>query len=153
MEIEYRGVDRSNQSEIRYIAEKDSKIPLQYDPDYSWNEKSINGRIDYFKQIKPEDFFEVAVQSNKVIGFHMIIKIPYPPDIQAGIILSLWVDPLFRGQGIGRKLKGLGEQWAKQQGLTFLQTGVHPSNEQVLNMNRKSGFSIAQYTLRKRLIR
>lgn len=151
MNLTYRKLDRINPAELRFVAEQDSKIPLQYDSEYSWNDKSIDNRLDYYKRISDDDFFEVAELDRKIIGFHLIHKAPYPPEFQIGIIATLWVDPNFRGKGIGSELKARGEKWARDRKLKFLQTGVHPSNVAMLDINKKSGFEIVQYSLRKKL--
>lgn len=151
MNLEYRKVDPSDLSEMKFIAEQDSKIPLQYDPDCTWNKKSIDARLEYYGRVKKEDFFEVTVYDHKIVGFHLILKIPYPPDLWIGSIATLWVDPVLRGMGIGSELKLRGEQWARSQGLSFLQTGVHPSNSIMMELNKKNGYNIIQYNLRKKL--
>jgi GNAT superfamily N-acetyltransferase len=101
--------------------------------------------------IAETDFFEVAECDGKICGFHIVKKINYPPLQWAGVILSLWVSDEVREQGIGTKLKQRGEAWAKSQNFLFLQTAVHPTNQKMLSINEKNGFSIAQYNMRKRL--
>lgn len=152
MEIEYRKIDRENLVDLRVVAEEDSKIPLLYDSEFTWNELSISARLDFYKhQITNDDFFEVAILKDKIVGFHIVKKVPYPPDLFAGIIITLWVSPLVRGKGVGSSLKLRAEDWARGLSLSYLQTGVHPNNPQMLSINKKNGFSITQYTLRKKL--
>lgn len=79
------------------------------------------------------------------------IKVPYPPDLFAGVIITLWVDPECRGNGIATAIKQRAELWAKSNGLDHLQNGVHSNNEKMLSINKKSGFKIVQYTLKKKL--
>lgn len=152
MKIEYRKVNSHDTVEMNFIAEQDSKIPLEYDSDYKWNEKSVGDRLDYFKRMKPDDFFEVAVVENKIVGFHLVYKFPYPPDLQAGMIATLWVDQGLRGKGIGSELKRRGEIWARENKLSFLQTGVHVNNSKMMEINEKNGFEIISYDLRKKLL-
>jgi RimJ/RimL family protein N-acetyltransferase len=152
MEIEYRKVDRENIEEMKFVAEEDSKIPLLYDSEYTWNELSTSARLDFYKQqITDNDYFEVAVLQDKVVGFHIVKKVPYPPDLFAGVIITLWVSPSVRGKSVATTLKLRAEKWANDLSLAYLQTGVHPNNPQMLSINKKNGFSITQYTLRKKL--
>jgi GNAT superfamily N-acetyltransferase len=152
LEIKYRTIDRENLEELKFVAAEDSKIPLLYDSEYTWNELSTSARLEFYKlQIAVSDFFEVAISNDKIVGFHIVKKVPYPPDLFAGIIITLWVSPLVRGNGVGTTLKLRAEKWAKYLSLSYLQTGVHTNNPQMLSINEKNGFSITQYTLRKKL--
>ena len=136
MTIAYRKVDRENLEELKFVAEEDSRIPLLYDPEYTWNDLSTLARLEFYKhQISDQDYFEVAVFNDKIVGFHIVKKVPYPPDLFAGIIITLWVSPQARGEGIGTSLKLRGEKWAKDLSLACLQTGVHPNNPQMLSIN------------------
>lgn len=152
MEIEYRKIDRENLEELKFVAAEDSQIPLLYDSEYTWNELSISARLEFYKlQITDNDYFEVAISKENIVGFHIVKKVPYPPDLFAGVIITLWVSPLVRGKGVGTTLKTRAEKWAQDLSLAYLQTGVHPNNPQMLSINKKNGFSITQYTLRKKL--
>jgi GNAT superfamily N-acetyltransferase len=152
MEIEYRKIDRENLEELKFVAEEDSKIPLLYDSEFTWNELSISARLEFYKhQITYNDYFEVAIFEDRIVGFHIVKKVPYPPDLFAGVIITLWVSPLARGKGVGTSLKLRAEKWAKDLSLSYLQTGVHPNNPQMLSINEKNGFTVTQYTLRKKL--
>jgi GNAT superfamily N-acetyltransferase len=151
-EFQYRNINKDNADELKFVAEQDSRIPLQYDPSFPWNEDSITGRLNYFsKEIKDDDFFEVAVLENKVVGFHVVKKVPYAQDIFAGTIITLWTHPEFRGKGIATNLKLRAETWAKSQKLTYLLTNVHVKNPGMFSINKKLGFEVVQYSLRKPL--
>ena len=148
----YRAAERENTDELRFVAEEDSKIPLLYDPEYIFNEKSTDARMIFYKQqISNEDFFEVAVENEKIVGFHIVKKVPYPPDLQAGAIITLWSHPDYRGRGIAFKLKQRAEEWAIKSKLAHLQTNVHSNNLRMLSMNEKAGFKIIQVALKKNL--
>lgn len=151
MSIKYRSVSFSNDAEIKFIAEQDSKIPLQYDSTYVWNEKSVERRIEFYKKITPEDFFEVATEEEKIIGFQLVHSVPYPPDLKAGLIATLWVAPSHQGQGISSALKARGEKWAMDRNFSFLLTSVHTNNSIMLAKNAKSGFETMQLLQRKKL--
>lgn len=150
--VEYRDVWRTDEAELRFIANHDSRVPLEYDPEYRVTEKSIQDRIDFYKRaIKPSDFFGAAVFENRVVGFHIVLKRPHPPDLFAGDIVTLWTDPDFRGQGIATELKKRGELWASASGITYLFTGVHPQNAAMLAINKREGFVTDQINLRKKI--
>ncbi len=96
-------------------------------------------------------FFEVAEVEGEVMAFHIVKRVRQPPDEWAGLIVSLWVDPSLRGKGIGHALKTRGETWARTGGLTHLETAVHLANQSMLALNRKAGFELFQYKLKKKL--
>lgn len=152
--IQFRNVDRENSAELAFIADRDSRVPLDYDSEFRVTANSVNDRIEFYKRaIKPTDFFMVAVAPEypTVVGFHVILKRPHPPDIFAGDIITLWVDPKFRSQGIANALKIRGETWARSNDITYLFTGVHPSNTAMMSLNERHGFSVNQINLRKNL--
>jgi GNAT superfamily N-acetyltransferase len=151
MEVRFRPADFNGDAELMFIAEQDSKIPQTYEGG-DWNEKSVLARLDLYRRLDPkDDFFDVAVDDSKIIGFHIIKKIPSPPDKLAGLIITLWVDPRFRGKGIATQLKQRGEEWARSHKFEHLQTGVHSNNSRMISLNQKSGFQTFQVTMKKKL--
>lgn len=151
MAISYRRIDLGNEAEKRFVAEADSRIPLEYDSHYSFGPSSIDQRIKYYLDFKEDDFFDVALDGSRVVGFHAVHIIPYPPDVKIGNIATLWVDPAFRQQGIASQLKSRAEMWGREKKLVFLQTNVHTNNKKMLAINQAAGFETAYINLRKRL--
>ena len=152
MTIQYRTVNRRSETELGFIAEQDSKIPLLYDPEYVWSDSSIAARTRFYKDhVHDDDFFEVALDADDLIAFHIVKKIPYPPDLSAGAIITLWVAPKYRGQRIAKTLKDRAEAWARKQDFAFLQTDVHSTNSKMISINKKAGYNVIQYTMRKPL--
>ena len=151
MTIHFRPVDRTNQDELAFIAQMDSRIPLDFDPSFIVDENSAPARLKYLQSLAPSDFFEVAVNGPSIIGFHIITVQPYPPDLKIGNIITLWVSPEFRQQGVAGELKRRGEGWARAQKLTFIQTNVHVNNARMQELNQANGYSTAYLHMRKRL--
>ncbi len=151
MEISYRRADFTNNSELRIIGEVDARIPLAYDTGHVFAEASISARLDFYQQLAEDDFFDVATAGNDLIGFHIIRKTPYPPELFIGSIISLWVHPDYRGKGIAGNLKARGEYWARAKSLEFLQTQVHVQNQRMIEVNREHGYEVAYLNLRKQL--
>jgi GNAT superfamily N-acetyltransferase len=149
--LQYRRADYSNVSEMRFIAEADSRIPLEYDSHYTYTDASIDQRLKYYQDFKTDDFFDVALDGPRVVGFHAVHIIPYPPDLRVGNIATLWVDPDYRKRGIASELKARAEIWGREKKLVFLQTSVHTNNKKMLAINQAVGFETAYIHLRKRL--
>lgn len=149
--MHFRRADFSNVAEMRFIAEADSRIPLAYDSHYTFTSSSVEQRLKYYQEFKADDFFEVALDGSRVVGFHAIHVIPYPPDLKVGNIATLWVDPALRRRGIASQLKARAEAWGREHKLAFLQTSVHTNNKTMLAINQAAGFETAYINLRKRL--
>ena len=152
--ILYRDVNRDSESELRFIADHDSRVPLDFDPEYRVTEASIQDRMKFYRRVvKAGDFFLAAVSEYTVVGFHLIIKRAHPPDLFAGDIIALWTDPNYRGRGIATELKRRGESWALGSEITYLFTGVHPMNAAMLAINSREGFVTNQLNMRKTVFR
>jgi GNAT superfamily N-acetyltransferase len=149
--LQYQRADFSNVTEMRFIAEADSRIPLEYDSHYTFTDASIDQRLKYYQDFKADDFFDVALDGSRVVGFHAVHIIPYPPDLSVGNIATLWVDPDYRKKGIAKQLKGRAENWGREKKLVFLQTNVHTNNKKMMAINQAAGFDTAYIHLRKRL--
>ncbi len=66
-------------------------------------------------------------------------------------IHGLFVHPEYRGGGIARRLKEMGETWARGMGCIFMDTHVRTTNRRMLELNEKLGYTIARVNLRKPL--
>jgi ribosomal protein S18 acetylase RimI-like enzyme len=66
-------------------------------------------------------------------------------------IHGLFVHPEYRGIGIATRLKAMGEEWARAMGCAFMDSHVRTTNERMLAINEKLGYTIARYNLRKSL--
>ncbi|MFZ4715553.1 MAG: GNAT family N-acetyltransferase [Bacteriovoracaceae bacterium] len=151
MNFNFRVANKENLKEMKFIGEKDARIPLEYDSHFIFTEASIDSRLDFYKQLSDNDFFEVVTSDESIIAFHIVKKSPYPPNFQMATIISLWVDPQYRRLGLAAKLKSRAEKWAKDEGISFIQTGVHKNNARMLLINESNGYELTYYTLRKYL--
>jgi GNAT superfamily N-acetyltransferase len=149
MEIQYRTSDRSTK-ELQFIAEIDSRIPLEFDSHFHWTEAHVQKRLADYKILKTSDFFHVAVSDGKIVGFHIIKEAEYGSSTM-GNVVTMWTDPAFRKQGIATKLKELGLEWAKKRKVKFIQTAVHVNNKPMLDLNKKLDFEDSYKLLRKYL--
>jgi GNAT superfamily N-acetyltransferase len=153
MKFTFRRADLSNEAELRTIAEIDAGIPPLYDADFRNDAETIAKELDFFKnKLTGEDFFDVAVDTQgRIVGFHLVKKVPYLRDLFAGAVYTLWVDPIDRNNGVGTILKQRGEAWARQSKLDHLYTWIHSRNQPSLGLNEKLGYEIVNYKLKKKL--
>ncbi|HXH30839.1 MAG TPA: GNAT family N-acetyltransferase [Bacteriovoracaceae bacterium] len=151
MNHEIRDVNKSDASELLFIADIDSKIPLDYDPHYLWDESRVKTRLEYYGRLAPESFFEVVELDRKVIAFHILDKTPDESCGKVGNIVTLWVDPAYRERGFAQILKTRAEAWATAKGFVAIQTTVHKSNTKMMSFNQKLGY-LETYVSMKKLI-
>jgi GNAT superfamily N-acetyltransferase len=93
----------------------------------------------------------VAVVNDKLVGYHLVRKVPYQRDLFAGCVYTLWVSPDFRRKGIGSALKERGESWARGLKLDHIFTWIHTKNVESLSLNKEMGYEVTHSKLRKKL--
>lgn len=150
--IIYRSVDYNNEKELLFIADTDIQIPAKFDREFPTDEKMILDRLKHFKEkFNQEDFFQVAVDGQKIVGFHLIKKHPHFNNKNVGNVYTLWVSNEYRQTGIAKELKKQGEDWAKKSNLDHLYTWVHVDNSKMLNLNKKLGYEPTNIKMVKKI--
>lgn len=91
-----------------------------------------------------------AVGGGTIVAVHVLRRFEEGPLIGAQVS-GLWVAPAFRRQGVARRLKAMGEAWARSIGAHFLNSNVLSQNAPMLALNRELGFENYRINLRKRL--
>jgi ribosomal protein S18 acetylase RimI-like enzyme len=123
---------------LKYIAQIDNEIPLQYNPQ-SVSPKEVEAglteRIKLYQELKSPNFAKAILANDKVIAFHVLECFQKNP--LAAKIITLWVHPNYRKMGLAKKLKTEGVNWAKENKMNFIQTGVHKANSHMLDINKK----------------
>ena len=132
--------------DLSRVAKIDNAIPLEHDPDFH-HKLSLEDRIVYFKSIKISDFFQVVFDDQEIVGFHIVNDIGQ----SIGMIVTLWVHPKYRHQGIAKQLKQLALEWAEKNQLEYLQTTVQLKNQRMLLINQQNGFESFSVNMRKKL--
>lgn len=69
----------------------------------------------------------------------MVSGVPGEQDGEAELI-SMWVSPAARGRGVGDRLVGAVEEWARRNGATRLMLGVRAHNASAIALYRRNGF-------------
>lgn len=85
-----------------------------------------------------------------IVGLHILRRFEEGPLVGAHIA-GLWVAAHRRRMGVARRLKAMGESWARGIGAAFLNTNVLVDNERMLKLNHSLGFVDYRVNLRKRL--
>jgi len=125
-EITFRFASLSDIFAIREIEKKSFSIP------YS---------LGFLKHLlsTPQHFTIVAIYKEKIIGY-VICRLE---SVGKGHIISLAVDPEYRGRGIGTKLMTRAIEILKAKRCTYIYLEVRKSNYVAINLYKKLGFKIA----------
>jgi GNAT superfamily N-acetyltransferase len=103
------------------------------------------------REEKPENTFSgLALEGKEMVGVHVLRRFDEGPLVGAQIA-GLWVAERCRRRGVARRLKAMGEAWARSIGADFLNSNVLVRNDPMLELNRKLGFESYRVNLRKRL--
>lgn len=148
-EFTFRRANLQNESEIQFLAEIDITIPAKFDSDFPVNDKMIQDRVKFLKSASESDFFDLAIDdAQQIVGFHLVKKVPHFERF-AGRVDTLWVSPKYRKSGIASTLKQRAEEWALGQNLDHLHTWVHADNSQMISINKRMGYKVVNYKMRK----
>ena len=148
MNITYGTFDQLTDEQLKHIAKIDSEIPIELDPLYRWTPECAQERFDYFKKL--EGLRLVVLNNDQIIGFHVLYLID-KAFAKISNISTFWIHPDFRQQGIGKKLKQMGEEWSRENNCDYIQTNVHRLNDRMIQINEDAGFQVTYLNMRKHL--
>jgi ribosomal protein S18 acetylase RimI-like enzyme len=147
--------------EIAYAARVHASLRYLFDPHLNASTQPTSIEVDSELKMmerlwgKPEQlligaFIVGESHPPEPIGFHWAT---YNADATPRVakIISLWVSPEKRNQGIATRLKLAGEVWAQSQNCSAIETSVHQSNRAMLEINHRQGFEPYRLILRKKL--
>lgn len=96
-----------------------------------WSRDSLLAELD-----NKNSYFIVAVQDNNILGYAGMYCI-----LDEGYITNVAVSPLFRGNGIGKRLLNNLLDHAKKSKFSFITLEVRASNFIAINLYNSLGFS------------
>ena len=153
MTIEYRTLNYRDTRELRAFLELLYAIAAERDPYHFEKSEEFIDRC-LVKARREEDatntFAGLALEGAQIVGLHVLRRFEEGP-LVAAHVAGLWVAERCRRRGIARRLKELGESWARSIGAHFLNTNVLMQNAPMLELNRELGFENYRVNLRKRL--
>jgi GNAT superfamily N-acetyltransferase len=153
MTIEYRTLNYRDISEVRAFLALLYAIAAERDPYHFEKSPEFIDRA-LVKARREEDasntFAGLALEGAEIVGLHVLRRFEEGPLVGAHVA-GLWVAERHRRRGIARRLKALGERWARSIGAAFLNSNVLVTNEPMLTLNRQLGFDGYRVNLRKRL--
>ena len=143
MNIHIRPFQPSDQGFIASLTTRFSEIDLP-----AWRSKS---EVDRTNQValqkaihapEPDSVIFVAeAEDGRQAGFiHLQTQIDYFNGEDHGYISDLAVDKSFEGQGVGRALMNIANEWARERGYQLLTLYVFASNTRAQQLYEKNGF-------------
>jgi GNAT superfamily N-acetyltransferase len=140
--IAYRQIN-SDASEEREFFTNAFAASTHTDPDKmsAENLEKIKTALQKIKAGEKGHVCIMAKDSNRLFGLIWLKPAQGAREpVEVAYIENLYVDPAYRARGIALQLKKRGEDLAREQGFTFLESRVRTDNEKMLNLNRKLGY-------------
>jgi GNAT superfamily N-acetyltransferase len=81
----------------------------------------------------------LAIQGHETVG--LVRTFVEPDDVMSAKLVSMWVAPHARGQGVGRRLVSAVVQWARDNDATSVQLWVTEMNVAARRLYESCGFS------------
>jgi GNAT superfamily N-acetyltransferase len=152
-QLTYRLLNYKDIGEVRRFLTLVHAIGAEADPYYFEKTPELIDRA-VIKARREENssntFAGLALDRGTMVAVHVLRRFEEGPLIGAQVS-GLWVAPTFRRRGIARRLKEMGEAWARSIGAHFLNSNVLSQNAPMLALNRDLGFENYRINLRKRL--
>jgi GNAT superfamily N-acetyltransferase len=147
--VQIRDVNFEDGDELMQLALLYVSVPLSWDSTYVYTEDTIQKNHDWLLAKRDSLKCLLVTAGDRIVGIHILYKDKASLEC---FIKTLWLESNYRGQGLGSKLKLLGEAWAVQQGATTLVTHVMTGNPSMLEMNLRKGFKPVKMELAKSLV-
>ncbi len=113
---------------------------------------------DYASQMRrslnnpAEGLFVLEEADHRPCGFLWLSLISTMVDACVGYIRNIYVDRGLRGQGHGRRLLALAEDWCLRRGVTRLALDASCCNTRAVDLYRQSGFETVRVRMEKSLV-
>lgn len=153
MTIEYRTLNYRDPNEIRQY------LSLLYDISRAGDAYHFEKSPEFIdwcmikarrEENESNTFAGLAHVRREIVGLHILRRFEEGPLVGAHMG-GLWVAERCRRQGVATRLKGMGEEWARSIGASFLSSNVLVGNAAMLELNHRLGYEDYRIQLRKRL--
>lgn len=158
--IELRTLDYRDVAELRAYLALLASISAEGDPfHFARSPEELDRAVLEARRKEDESntFAGIALErrpsgqpGKEIVGLHIVRRFEEGPLVGAHIG-GLWVHERCRRRGIARRLKVMGENWARSIGAAFINTNVLVTNQRMLDFNHSLGFADYRINQRKRL--
>ncbi len=155
MGLIYREIDPSNFKEVsdfillHEYSYRDSAST--YTPDSGEKREQLSKKLQTQLLRKNSELHCLAAfDGAEMIGAHYLHRMTLDQR-PACHIHGLWVHPGYQQRGVARKLKAMGEAWAKRTGCEFMDANVRVTNRRMIALNESLGYTVERLNFRKAL--
>ncbi|WP_313340149.1 GNAT family N-acetyltransferase [Sedimentibacter sp.] len=151
--IEINGINDDNKLDLLLtkIAKWHNLTPKLWINNYKASNTDIDETVRRIKNTRNKDLFLAIAEDdeNNIQGFIWAYKQEKVQD--SVMILSLYTEEDYRGQGIATNLKNLLEEWCRFEGIKTIETTVHYNNNSMIALNQKLGYAPGMLYMTKTL--
>lgn len=155
MNIKYRFAYYSDISRILDLYEELIDYHLHLEPEFF--KRGKQSRI-FLERIINNDESDIvlALDNEIVVGFVLMqkeqsVNLSMLKVYSYAYLTDIFVSEGYRGHGIGQQLIHFCEQWAKQEGLDYIELNVWAKNVDAIKLYEKCGFKNRILTMNKRV--
>lgn len=148
--VKIQEIDFNSDGEVKRVARTYIEVPLSWDPDYKYTETMVEKTSAWLKEKQASLLCLTCWVDHDLVGLHILFfdKSSDPKDC---FIKTLWIAPHYRGLGLSKKLKQMGESWAHAQNAKKIITHVFVKNKRMIALNERCGFIPHKLELHKDL--
>jgi GNAT superfamily N-acetyltransferase len=104
----------------------------------------------------PTQAIFVAWEEDQAAGYIHLLQYEAPPipilnPRRCTVVDTVVVSKKFKRKGIGRALMAIGESWARQHGMSFIELGVYEFNQGAIQFYEELGFEVLSRKMRKKI--
>jgi ribosomal protein S18 acetylase RimI-like enzyme len=115
------------------------------------NYQHLQSTVDRYLSAETPLWFVTTSSSTKIACLWLGIAIDQVNGIRHPNIFLIYVDPMYRRQGIGRKLMKHAEAWAKDRGYTQIGLQVFTTNQPAIDLYQQLGYQSRSISMMREL--
>lgn len=126
-----------------------NQTPKLWIDDYELSDYDIAETLKKIKKTKEEDIYISVVEDDyNLIGFLWATR---ESDYTSFMIMSLYIEPLYRNKRLASMLKVEFEAWCKNNDIKKIKTTVNVKNKKMIDLNIKLGYKSHMVSMSKTL--
>lgn len=150
-ELKFENLDLNNDEDVLAVATIHCGAPGEWVSGHSYSDDCVDRAVENMRNSVHSCHVVLARNPNhELVGLHWV-QLEVRSDQKFGNVVSLWVHPGFRRQGVGTRLKELAESWLRSNGASEIRTQVYVENSKMMALNEKLGYKTVLLGMSKSL--
>ncbi|GGX63315.1 GNAT family N-acetyltransferase [Saccharospirillum salsuginis] len=148
----FETLDVSDEKAVVDVARIHHDCPTEWDPHHRYTQEDLDKTIAMIQDHKHGRNHVLLVRNSDldIVGMHWA-RVGVEPTRQPAYLMSLWVRPGCRRQGVATELKRQMEDWLLALGVGEIRTHVHAQNQTMLDFNKRLGFGVTMIGMSKKV--